>query len=263
MSRALHNRGYSIREFILRTLKPAAREKTLARETGAAITTFDDAKLDADVLWIAVPDDAIEEVARRLAKGRSLRGKIVLHSAGALSSRILRPLQKAGAAIGTLHPMMSFSRANRAPELRGVSFAVEGDAAATRAAQRIVRDLGGKLLAIDARHKPLYHAFGAMIAPLLVGHLEAAERMAKRAGLEARAARDVMKPIVEQVLAAFLAGGAEAAFSGPLKRGDVKTIQAHLKALRGSEEETIYRALGRYAVAHIRVENKNKLKKLL
>lgn len=263
MARALHRRGYFVREFVLRTVhKPAAGLKSLARQLGSRITSFDEARLDADVLWFAVPDDNIQEVARKISRERNFRGQVAFHSAGAFSSELIAPVGKAGASVGSLHPMMSFSTGNRTPELRGVTFAVEGDPSAVRCAKSIVKDLGGKSLTIRAADKALYHAFGAMIAPLLVAHLEAAERTARRAGLDARRARATMRPIVENVVAAFVAGGAEAAFSGPFKRGDVQTIERHLRALRG-EEETVYRALARYAIEHIPTGNKQKLKKLL
>ena len=264
MARALSALGYPIREFVLRTpLKPGATLKSLARKLGANIHGFDSATLDADVLWLAVPDDVIEECAKRVAKGRTFRGRIALHSAGALSSDELSALRKAGAATGSLHPMMSFPSDKISPALRGVSFAVEGDAAAVRVAKQIATDVGGRVLSVDTRHKALYHAFGAMIAPLLVGHFEAAERMARNAGLDAKSARAAMKPIVEKVIAAFLTGGADKAFSGPYKRGDLKTIERHLKAIKGSAEETLYRALAEYTIENVRVANRKQLKRLL
>jgi predicted short-subunit dehydrogenase-like oxidoreductase (DUF2520 family) len=72
-----------------------------------------------------------------------------------------------------------------------------------------------------------------------------------------------MKPILENVVAAFLSGGAQHAFSGPFLRGDVKTVERHLQALRKSDEGAAYRALAEYAIDHIKVENREKLRKLL
>lgn len=261
MARTLSSRGYSIAEFVVR--KPSSRVNALANELGAMVSSFKNCKLQADVLWLAVPDDAIEDSAKQLAKRGNLRGKVALHSSGALASNVLDSLRRNGAAVASLHPMMSFSASNRNPNLRGVSFAVEGDPKAVRVARRIVTRLGGNVSSVKAEKKALYHAFGAMIAPLLVSHLQAAQRMGDRVGFEARRTRTVMKPIVEKVVAAFLAGGAENAFSGPFLRGDVNTVERHLVSLRGSDEERVYRALAEYAVDHIKGENKEKLKKLL
>jgi predicted short-subunit dehydrogenase-like oxidoreductase (DUF2520 family) len=212
---------------------------------------------------MAVPDDVIEDCSKRLAKGRKLSGKVALHSSGALSSEALIAMKKAGAATASLHPMMSFSTANRNPELKGVWFSVEGEPTAVRVAQQIVKSVGGNVLPLKAEQKALYHAFGAMIAPLMVSHLEAAEQMSRRVGLTPKTSRAVMKPILENVVAAFLNGGAQHAFSGPFLRGDVKTVERHLQALRKSDEGAAYRALAEYAIDHIKVENREKLRKLL
>jgi len=269
LARSLAAHGYKIREFVLRSsssrtkIKPDAQLKTLARELNARTSTFQNCTLDADIIWLAVPDDAIEGCAKRLASGRELQGKIAIHSSGALASDALAAMKRAGASTASLHPMMSFSIGNRNPELRGVWFSVEGDAAAERVARKIVRDVGGNILSLKGDRKALYHAFGAMIAPLLVSHLESAEQMARRVGLSPRTARAVMKPIIEKVVTAFLNGGAQHAFSGPFLRGDVKTVERHLHSLKNSDEDAVYRALARYAIEHIQGENQGKLRKLL
>jgi predicted short-subunit dehydrogenase-like oxidoreductase (DUF2520 family) len=267
MARSLAMHGYQIREFVLRTadkkIKPTAALRTLAGGLNARLSTFDDCNLDADIVWMAVPDDVIEDCSKHLAKGRKLSGKVALHSSGALSSEALAAMKKAGAATASLHPMMSFSTANRNPELKGVWFSAEGEPTAVRVAQQIVKSVDGNVLSLKAGQKALYHAFGAMIAPLMVSHLEAAEQMGRRVGLTPKTARAVMKPILEKVVAGFLVGGAQQAFSGPFLRGDVKTVERHLQALRKSDEDVVYRALAKYAIEHIKVENREKLRKLL
>jgi predicted short-subunit dehydrogenase-like oxidoreductase (DUF2520 family) len=267
MARSLAAHGYKIREFVVRTAdkktKPAAALRTLAHGLNARLSTFDDCSLDADILWMAVPDDVIEDCSQRLASGRKLSGKIALHSSGSQSSEALTAMRKAGAATASLHPMMSFSIGNRNPELKGVWFSVEGEPAALRVAKEIVKSVGGNVLPLKAEQKALYHAFGAMIAPLMVSHLEAAEQMGRRVGLTPKTARAVMRPILEKVVAGFLEGGAQHAFSGPFLRGDVKTVERHLQALRNSDEDAVYRALAEYAIKHIKVENREELRKLL
>jgi predicted short-subunit dehydrogenase-like oxidoreductase (DUF2520 family) len=264
LARALSAHGYPIREFVLRTnVKPRAAIKTLARDLNAGLSSIESCALDAEIIWVAVPDDSTELVAQALASGRNLKHKIALHSSGALSSEVLAPLRRAGASTASLHPMMSFTALNRNPNLKGVWFSVEGEAAAVSVARKIAKDLGGNVLTLKADQKALYHAFGAMIAPLLVSHLEAAEQMAQRAGLDAKSARMVMKPIVEKVISTFLASGAQRAFSGPFLRGDINTVQRHLRSLQGSDEEEVYRALAAYAVEHIEGENKKMLRKIL
>src|SRR5262249_34486245 len=67
--------------------------------------------LASRVILIATPDDTIAGVAEELARvGRhSLRGRIVLHTSGAVDSTALRPLAEAGALVGSMHPLQTFS----------------------------------------------------------------------------------------------------------------------------------------------------------
>src|SRR4051794_27497291 len=113
VARALHASGYTVAEIVSRDNAASLRHaRELARVVGARATTFTQARLDADVVWLCVPDDAIADCARVLARRRDVewRGRIVLHSSGALSSSLLQPLARRGAAIGSLHPMMTFVR---------------------------------------------------------------------------------------------------------------------------------------------------------
>jgi predicted short-subunit dehydrogenase-like oxidoreductase (DUF2520 family) len=58
-----------------------------------------------------------------------------------------------------------------------------------------------------------------------------------------------MRPILQQTFKNYLEHGAAAAFSGPIKRGDLETIRRHLNELKrvpGASE--VYRALVKSAI---------------
>ena len=158
--------------------------------------------------------------------------------------------------------MMTFV-AGEPPSLQGAWFAMEGSAVAVQAARAMARKLGAKGFTIQAEKKTLYHAFGAMISPMLATELEAAERLGLRAGIRRQDVRRIMQPIVERTVRNILRKGAGKAFSGPLARGDVSTVAAHLKALEGSPESEVYRVLMGYATATLPVKRSGEMKKLL
>ena len=106
-----------------------------------------------------------------------------------------------------------------------------GDSSAVRVARAIVQDLGGRAVRIRKQDKVPYHAFATMICPLLVSLLAASEKAAALAGISAAEARRRMLPIIQQTLINYKKLGPAGAFSGPIVRGDVETIRAHLKAL--------------------------------
>jgi predicted short-subunit dehydrogenase-like oxidoreductase (DUF2520 family) len=256
--------GYQIREIVSRGREHSTwQARALARRVRSRAATMRNAKLGADVVWFCVPDAAIRSAARELALVTSWKGKIALHSSGALDSDELRVLKKRGAAVASVHPFMTFVRGS-APSLRGVPFGVEGDSRALRMARRIVGDLSGQVIAIPKTYKVAYHAWGTLASPLLVALLVTAERVARAAGLSANAARKKMTPIIHQTLENYLKLGPAAAFSGPIVRGDVEIIRRHLRMLRAIPEAWgVYKDLARAALRNLPVRNRKALRKLL
>jgi predicted short-subunit dehydrogenase-like oxidoreductase (DUF2520 family) len=210
-----------------------------------------------------VPDGAIPRAAESLAEAANWRGKVALHSSGALTSDELALLQHRGAAVASVHPLMTFVRGSR-PPLVDVPFAIEGGQKAVRAARAIVRNLRGQPLNIQKQHKAAYHAWGTFASPLLTALLAASERVAGDAGVSRKAARKRMLPILKQTLANYARLGAPGAFSGPIARGDVPTVEQPLSVLRqipGARE--VYIALARAALRDLPAKNRAGLEKIL
>ena len=189
--------------------------------------------LATDVVLLATPDDALAAVARALARvgGKECRGKIVLHTSGALDRGVLSPLARLGAFTGSLHPMQTFS-GRVLPKLAGVTFTVEGDPIARRAAQEIARALGGVPVAIDGRDKPAYHATALLVAGSGFALIESAVQMLMRIGFKRRRAMQTLLPLIRQMLDNVERIGPRAAWTGPVARGDYAIIAKHAKALR-------------------------------
>jgi predicted short-subunit dehydrogenase-like oxidoreductase (DUF2520 family) len=218
---------------------------------------------DADLVWFCVPDREIALAARQLGKLIEWKGRIALHSSGALASDELQVLHRRGAAVASVHPLMTFVRRS-VPSLRGVPFAVQGDSGAVRAAGRIVRDLGAEPFFISKKRKPAYHAWGAFTSPLLIALLVTAERVARAAGLSSAEARRKMMPILRQTLANYATLGPAEAFSGPIVRGDAQVVRKHLSELKkipGAGE--VYGALARAALRYLPAGNRTELEKPL
>jgi predicted short-subunit dehydrogenase-like oxidoreductase (DUF2520 family) len=261
---ALKAAGYRIDAVVARGgAESQRRAKSLARKVGAKSRLLQDFKPAADIVWLLHTDDALAGTAETLAKAPGWRGKVVLHSSGALSSDVLAPLARAGAHTGSLHPMMTFVPGT-APEMSAVPFAVEGDRKAIAAAKQIAGKLGAEVFPIRKSSKVLYHALGSFSSPLVVATLVTAERVGRAAGLSLPQTRQVMAGILQQTLNNYLERGPAAAFSGPIKRGDVETVRRHLSELKGvPEAQAVYRALVRSALRDLPSARKTELLRLL
>jgi len=261
---ALSAAGYKI-DFVAarETASSRRRAAMLARLVEARAQSLKDAAPTSDILWICHTDDALAETAKLLARKPGWSGKIVLHSSGALSSDVLSALKRKGASTASLHPMMTFVP-GAPPRMDEVPFAVEGDSRAVSVARRIVRDLGAESFAIKKATKPLYHALGSFSSPMIVAALVTAERVGRGAGLTASQTRRVMAPILRQTMKNYAERGAAAAFSGPIKRGDLNTVLRHLKELKRVPGATeVYRALVKSALMDLPSAKKKELMRLL
>src|SRR5579859_2893475 len=100
---ALCQAGYRIDEIVSRP-GSLPRARRLARRVQAHAVTSSNARLSADIIWLCVNDDAIRSSAEEYAPAVSWKGKIGLHSSGALASDELRPLKRRGAVVASAHP---------------------------------------------------------------------------------------------------------------------------------------------------------------
>jgi predicted short-subunit dehydrogenase-like oxidoreductase (DUF2520 family) len=261
---ALKAAGYKVGVVAAReTASSRRRAAMLAKSLGAKAIPLAQAGPDSDITWICHTDDALAGTARRLARKPGWKNKIVFHSSGALTSNVLSPLKRKGASTASLHPMMTFVPGT-APKMSGVPFAVEGDPTAVVAARQIAKRLGAEVFAIDRKFKTLYHALGSFSSPLIVATLATAERVGRSAGLSASQTRRVIGPIVRQTMKNYLERGAAAAFSGPIKRGDLDTVRRHLQELKrvpGASE--VYRALVKSALMDLPAAQRHKMSSLL
>jgi predicted short-subunit dehydrogenase-like oxidoreductase (DUF2520 family) len=265
LAHALVAAGVGLDEVIVPSGRSGRRYAPWARALPR--TTLDRARLEADILWLCVPDAVIAQVTRRLVKRavkrlgeRPLEGQIVVHSSGVLSSTVLQEAARGGASVASVHPMMSFP--TRTPvALERILFGVEADASSRRILNAIVRQMGGRPFAVKTASKALYHAIGVLSSPLLVSHLAAAQQTAALAGFTSREARRLIEPIARATLDNFFLRGAGKSHSGPIARGDVQTIRLHLQALEPHPILAgLYRSLALHALEALPATGRKELR---
>ena len=254
-------RVYDCVDTIVARHSSIAKAIALAEKVDAVAKEIDSADFDQTVTWLCVPDAAIAPCAKTMAQRREWRGKIVFHSSGALNSDELKPLRDKGAAVASVHPMMTFAPEAKTP-LNGVVFALEGDPKALDAARRLVSALQGTEFVIAKENKILYHAFGSFLAPLLLATLTTAEKIGEQAGVPPKMLRAAMQRIVSQTVDNYFKLGADASFTGPFVRGDVEVIRKHLHALDPTQREA-YVALVKSALQYLPVTKAEEIRSAL
>lgn len=264
LARALHSKEYRVSEIVSRSNPQSLRRaRILASRIQSSATTIQAAEMSADIVWICVPDDAIAALAEQMTDERDWRGKIVVHSSGALSSDTLEPLRRKGAEVASAHPLMTFVSSSQ-PKLKGVPFALEGTAKALTAVETIISDFEAHAFRIARTEKAAYHAFGFFSSPGIVALIAAAIEVGKLAGLEGKRVRALMEPIVRQTIDNCFRTSPQQAFSGPVRRGDVETIRKHLKVLDEHPDLLdLYGSLVRIALKDLPSANTDSLQRLV
>jgi predicted short-subunit dehydrogenase-like oxidoreductase (DUF2520 family) len=203
-----------------------------AERLGAAAVPVEDAPRGADLVIVATPDRAIDEVAARIAPAVG-PDALVIHLSGA---RGLDALAAVPARVGALHPLQTFPAADvGGSRLAGSWCAVAGDPA--------VHDLAVALelrpVEVDDADRARYHAAACIASNHLVALLGQVERVSP-------VPFEALLPLIRATLDNVAELGPGAALTGPVQRGDAATVRAHLEHLPPDEHDT-YRALAREA----------------
>lgn len=219
--------------------------------------TFEQLPAHASRILIAVPDDALSQTAEKLAAGGMTAG-VVLHTCGTRGVDVLQLLACRGVACGVLHPLQTVATPEQGVRaLPGCACAVIGDGAASAWALEIVALLGGEALQIGPEQQPLYHASAVMASNYVVALVDAAVILMGEAGIDPSKALRALAPLLTASAANALALSPRGALTGPLERGDVRTIDTHLQALERAPRSVreLYRSAARHTLELARQKN--------
>ncbi|EAQ00380.1 hypothetical protein JNB_09414 [Janibacter sp. HTCC2649] len=200
----------------------------------------------ADLVLLAVPDDALAELVAGLAATDTWQaGQIVVHTSGRYGTDILRPALSAHILPVAIHPAMTFTgTALDLGRLDECAFGITGPDALRPMAEALVVEMGGEPVWIAEDQRAAYHAGLAHGSNHLVTLIAEAMEVLAAAGVEEP--RAVLGPLVRASLDNALRLG-DAALTGPVARGDVSTVGRHLRELEriSPEIRTTYVALAR------------------
>lgn len=206
----------------------------------------------ADLVFITTPDEAIAETCREIIAHHGFKEyAVVLHCSGSLPSTILKSDNRNDLRTGSFHPLQSFAslKTDWNP-FNDIVTAVEGDQIAVGMAREIAADLGAACLEIETEAKTLYHAAAVVASNYLVSLLDLSLQLISKAGITGDDAVRALYPLVKGTLGNIREHGAPGALTGPISRGDLETVAAHLDRMASTVPELvpIYKSLGCHTV---------------
>jgi predicted short-subunit dehydrogenase-like oxidoreductase (DUF2520 family) len=192
----------------------------------------------ADLLLLTVPDDMLENVVTTLVGAGAIReGQVVCHTSGRHGLAVLDSATAIGARPVAMHPAMTFTGTELDLErLAGCVFGMTAGDGERDLAEALVDDLGGIAMWVPESKRTLYHAGLAHGANHLVTLVSQAMELLAASGAEDPAA--TLRPLLTASLDNALAQG-DAALTGPIVRGDVRTVEAHLHDIAETAPATI------------------------
>ncbi len=195
----------------------------------------------ADLVLLAVPDDALPALARELPFHP---GQFVVHCSGRYGTGVLEPAQARGALPLALHPAMTLTGTSLDVErLAGAPFGVTAPEPLRMAAEALVVEMGGEPIWIPEEARTLYHAALAHSANHLTTLVASGVELLQEAGVE-NSAR-LLGPLLQASLDNALRMGYPA-LTGPVVRGDASTVAAHVDVLAFDPQvQAAYIALAR------------------
>lgn len=206
-----------------------------------------DLLLEAEIVLLAVADDAVAEVATQLLEtGLVGERHVMLHCAGSTpAAQALAAVAGKVGGIGTLHPLRSVvDPAAVMRSWKGTVFGVEGDAPGKAAATRLAEKLGGTPLPLASDAMVRYHAAAALASNYVVAVVDAAVALLRSSGVEGDAALAALVPLAQGALANVAQHGLAAGLTGPIRRGDAGTVERHLAAVAPDADiAALYRQL--------------------
>ena len=198
-------------------------------------------------MFLAVPDQAVEEVAAALARLKPSPRLSFVHVSGALGLGALDVLRDHP--VGSFHPLQSFPAPGEPSAFRGITVAL--DASTTTLMRRLralARAVGATPKRVGDEDRVLYHAAAVYASNFVDVVVAEAVRLLGEIGWSEAEATNALLPLVDGAVAGIRERGPVQALTGPIRRGDAETVKRHLESLDRLDRGAEYRMLGKIAL---------------
>ncbi|MEV6389586.1 DUF2520 domain-containing protein [Nocardia xishanensis] len=255
---ALERAGHVV--FGVSAISDASKHRARLRLPDSEILPVEEVAARSELLLLSVPDAELTGLARGLASaGAVRRGTIVVHTSGANGVGVLAPLAEIGALPLAIHPAMTFTGHDEdISRLGNACFGITAaDDIGYAIAQSLVIEMGGEPVRVSEENRALYHAALAHgsnhLVTVVLDAVDALREALSGPGLLGQQIVDDQPNGLAERLLAPLASAAldnalrrgQAALTGPVARGDVEAVAAHLAAMAAVDDRLAagYRAM--------------------
>jgi predicted short-subunit dehydrogenase-like oxidoreductase (DUF2520 family) len=187
----------------------------------------------ADIYFLTVPDGKLRITALQLSKLKlKFDSSVFIHLSGAEDISVLKSLVNKGGKTASLHLMQTFP-SKKIVSLKNVHAAIETN---DESVYKFLFKLTGEIqlipFRIDSAAKVYYHLAGVFASNFLAGNLYSSMEMFSLNNIEKSRHFDILSSTINSTLENIRKAGPANALSGPIERGDIKTIRNHISSLK-------------------------------
>lgn len=193
--------------------------------------TLDTIIEDSDLLFLTVPDGAIQTVWESI-KHLAIEGKIFCHCSGSLSSTVFSDIDQLGGFGYSIHPLFAISSKEHSyQQLGNTVFTLEGTEEKKEFMEKFILSLGNPVQCFDTSMKARYHSAAVFVSNHVTALMHLGCKLLMECGFTEEMANTALIPLFLGNANTVCSVGALQALTGPVERNDVETISRHLKCL--------------------------------
>lgn len=248
---ALYHFGYQVSSVVGRNTDKLSQFKNQFNVNAVKLDSNFSSK--ADVVFLAVSDDAISDVAGILGTGD---GNILVHTSGAQDVDILQVAEKKGWKVASFHPLQTIPEDAEPEIFRDVYISLCGNTETCLVLSKIAKSIGAHPYDVSSAEKQKLHVAAVLTSNYMAALVKAAETFLDNPTIKTE---QLLGPLMEKSLREILQKGPDKALTGPISRGDIKTIDKHLQIIKKTNQQDLYelyKTLGRYALQATKDDNR-------
>ncbi len=224
--------GYNITSITDTTISKA-RKTAEACKCKTVLKKFSrEAAENSDLIVISVKDDDLSKFYSGVMH-ISFKGKILIHTSGVHTSEVFRNYDVFMKDAASFHPAQTFPEIlySRSRYLRNIYFAAEGGARALKLLKSLTVKLNSGMVVISKKNKPLFHLSCVVSSNFLAANFYMLKEFSATLGVSERKLLEILKPLFSAASENILKGGVIGNLTGPVARGDIKTLASHIDLL--------------------------------
>lgn len=221
LGKKLHKEGVEVVQVFSRTKKKA---KNLANKIEAEpITRLKDVTTQADLYILAIKDDAILSIVKKLAK-TDVKSKLVVHTSGGTNTA---DMGKYLDHFGSFYPLQTFSIGKK-PNWKTIPFCVDANSKKSKKLLlKLAKKITPKTYEINDEQRAILHVAAVFVNNFSNHLFHIGATICEQENLDFA----ILKPLIQETIDKLSTGTPAEMQTGPASRNDKKTIARHVKYL--------------------------------